>query len=383
MKSKSKEVVQTATKTKKEVAAEDPLSLEGVPGLGAAGIKCLADEGITTTFQLIHKNPTYLKDVAGMDRDKAGEAFAYMKEKLRAAGLMQPATMTATELLQQRKTVKRISTTCKGTDNLLDGGIECGACTEVFGENGAGKTELGHLLAINVQLPIEDGGLAEPGKAPPLVQYIATENTFRPERIISMLAGKKLITDYPAALKHKITDKKVLTIEEIKLKEEIEAQQYKESEKYLNNIIVNRVSDAVAQCTLIKNLIQTVQHVPIKLIVIDSGTALFRSSYLGRGNIKTKFDLMNEMVADLLAISELNGIAIVFINQIYNAPEEQYGQDPDIPYGGNIIGHAFPYIIKLEKSGQKYRMRIVKSPYQANDDVRYDLVQAGYVDVEK
>ena len=52
--------------------------------------------------------------------------------------------------------------------------------TEVYGEFGSGKTQIGHQLAVNAIRPLEEGGLN--GE----VFYIDTEDTFRPERIAQM-----------------------------------------------------------------------------------------------------------------------------------------------------------------------------------------------------
>ena len=56
---------------------------------------------------------------------------------------------------------------------LLNGGIETGSVTELFGEFRTGKSQLCHTLAVTCQLPIDNGG-AE-GKC----LYIDTEGTFR------------------------------------------------------------------------------------------------------------------------------------------------------------------------------------------------------------
>jgi RecA/RadA recombinase len=89
---------------------------------------------------------------------------------------------------------------------------------------------------------------------------------------------------------------------------------------------------------------------------------------------------MNEMVHDLRAIAENNNIAVLFVNQIYNKPDDLFGADPDIPYGGNIIGHGMPYRFQLMKPGRFHMMRIKKSPYQANDDCVFDITADGLVD---
>lgn len=366
----------------KEEKLVDPYSLDDVPGLGPVSLKALAKEGFHTAFQVICKNPTWLKEVTGMDRNKASEAFEYMKKKLIMAGILNKQEFSAYELLEEREKIKKLPTGCRPIDNLLDGGIECGSITEFFGENGAGKTQNSHNFAVQCLRPEADGGFAEEGKDLPVVLYIDTENTFRPERIISILSGKKLISPLPEKIKKKLVDNKILSPEELDELHQSKEIQKQEAKKYLDQIIVQKASDAMQQMALIQNAISMVQPMNIKLVIVDSGTALFRSGYLGRGNLKTKFDLMNEMIADLKALAENGHIPVVFVNQIYHKPDEMYGADPDIPYGGNIIGHAIPYIVKLMKSGSKYKMWIKKSPKDDKNDCKYDIAESGIVEVE-
>ena len=84
---------------------------------------------------------------------------------------------TAFDVMERRRDVGRITTGSKGVDELIGGGIETQAITEVFGEFGSGKSQISHELAVTVQLPKEKGGLD--GEC----VFIDTENTFRPERI--------------------------------------------------------------------------------------------------------------------------------------------------------------------------------------------------------
>lgn len=365
----------------KETPKVNPLSFEGVPGIGPVATKLLNKEGYDTTLQLICKTPTFLKDVTGMDKDQAGKAFKFMKKNLEDAGLISKQEVTATELLQQRKQIKRVSTGCGSLDRLFNGGVECKSITELYGENGSGKTQLSHTLAIQVQRPIKDGGLLEDAKNPPLVLYIDTENTCRPERFISIMAGKGLIKALPATLKQKIIDEKQMTPEEALTYNNIQKTQEKEAKPYLDKIIVQKATNAQDQFLKVQNAMHLCQHLNIKLIILDSGTSLFRSDYLGRGNTKAKFDLLNEMVHDLKLISENYNIPVIFVNQIYHSVELQYGKDKDIPYGGNIVGHAVTYRIKLEKFTKTHKATIMKSPYQANDEAKFKVTGAGVVDV--
>ena len=74
----------------------------------------------------------------------------------------------------------QITTGSKELDKLLNGGIETGSITELFGEFRTGKSQLCHTMAVTCQLPISLGG-AE-GKC----LYIDTEGTFRPERLLAV-----------------------------------------------------------------------------------------------------------------------------------------------------------------------------------------------------
>jgi DNA repair protein RadA len=55
--------------------------------------------------------------------------------------------------MERRRDVGRITTGSKGVDELIGGGIETQAITEVFGEFGSGKSQISHELAVTVQLP--------------------------------------------------------------------------------------------------------------------------------------------------------------------------------------------------------------------------------------
>ena len=65
---------------------------------------------------------------------------------------------SAKEALEARQAVVHLTTGCKELDQLLRGGIETGAITELFGEFRTGKTQLCHTLCCAAQLPLDQGG---------------------------------------------------------------------------------------------------------------------------------------------------------------------------------------------------------------------------------
>lgn len=87
---------------------------------------------------------------------------------------------TASQHLLQRQDLITLTTGSKELDKLLEGGIETGSLTEVFGEFRTGKTQLCHTLCVACQLPLDAGG--GEGKA----MYIDTEGTFRPQRLTAI-----------------------------------------------------------------------------------------------------------------------------------------------------------------------------------------------------
>src|SRR5881628_233159 len=113
-----------------------------------------------------------------MEMDESVEICNKARVMLEELGIIDKSFVTATSLFRRRR--DRISTGSKSFDDLLAGGIETKAVTEVYGEFGTGKTQLCHTLCVMVQQDKLAGGLA--AKA----LYIDTENTFRPERIVSI-----------------------------------------------------------------------------------------------------------------------------------------------------------------------------------------------------
>ena len=92
------------------------------------------------------------------------------------------------ELLNQRKSVWRLSTGSKELDDVLAGGLESQSVTEFAGMYGSGKTQIMHQSCVNLQIAskifAETENVLEKELPRPKAVYIDTEGTFRPERIV-------------------------------------------------------------------------------------------------------------------------------------------------------------------------------------------------------
>lgn len=425
---KKKELEVKTDSKKKEV---EPASLEGIPGLGPVGIQALLNDGVKDGLQLVYQGSTYLKDVTGMDRHKASEAIKFLRKRLELVGLIRPAVQTATQVQAFTKEIPKFPTGVKALDRILQGGIDKSIITEFYGHEGSGKSQTGLSLCIQALKSEQDGGLDKEEEFPYCakcqkfyskfeiipkctelvpenpdemdadkiklvkcgtelgkkkrgikVLIIDTERTTRPERLVSILAGKGMIVDIPNNIQKKQLDGKSLTADEEQQLKEVLKLQDKEAVKYLDKIIVEYAINGVNQTDITAELIDVVPRENVKLIVVDSGTALYRGEFIGRGNMKSKFDYMNEMMQNLKRVSQLYNVPVIFINQIYNKPDEMYGNDPDIPYGGHIVGHTSQTRIKLWKSGRKHKARIIKSSYLDNLDCEFQIANSGIADVD-
>jgi len=340
------------SKIKANPKEKDPLKLEDAKGLGPASIKVINEELIFDTVSLVCKSATWLKNVTGMERDRAKRIIRGIKTTLIEKGIIPKDDLSGRESFEYRKTLPRLKLGCEAVDDLLNGGIETECITQFFGMKGVGKTQTAHTLTVQALSPKKDGGFAEEGKQKPTVLFLDTEGTFRPERIIEIALAKKYVSNEEEAL------------------------------NMLDNVIVRNCYSADDLHQKIQESMSQIKDLNIRLIILDSATALFRSEYVGRGEGYAKFGLINEMLHDLKGIASNFRLPIVFINQVYHEPDSNFG-DPDRPFGGNVIGHATPYIIHLKPSGKEKRIaRLYKSPYQSNDDAFYCVTAKGITDFE-
>jgi RecA/RadA recombinase len=116
----------------------------------------------------------------------------------------------------------RISTGSVALDNLLGGGIETKALTEIYGEYRCGKTQICHNLCVTSQ--IND-------KRPGRVVFIDTEGSFRTSRVAQIAERYEL---EPEDILRNIAHARAYTYEQqIELLEKAAAMMVKEPFKIL------------------------------------------------------------------------------------------------------------------------------------------------------
>jgi DNA repair protein RAD51 len=252
---------------------------------------------------------------------------------------------TATEYHKQRSEIIHLSTGSKALDTLLAGGIETGSLTEIFGEFRTGKTQLCHTLCVTCQLNLENGG--GEGKA----LYIDTEGTFRPQRLI------------------KIAEKFGLNPNDV-----------------LDNITYARAFNSDHQLKLLYEATAMLSESRFALIVIDSATALFRTDYLGRGELSARQMQLAKFLRLLLRLCDEFGVAVVMTNQVVASVDggmAGFMADPKKPIGGNIMAHASTTRLSLRKGRGNTRIcKIYDSPCLPESEATFSINEDGIGDAE-
>lgn len=307
------------------------IALEDLSGVGPTTADKLREAGYTDLMEIAVASPG---DIAEAAEIGTAIAMKIIAEARRAADV--GSFELGTALLDRRKKLGRISTNAKSLDELLGGGVETQAITELAGEFGTGKTQIAHQLAVNVQLPTDQGGLA--GEA----VYIDTESTFRPERIVDMAKAAGIAPDAALARIH-----------------------------------IARAFNSNHQMLLVQKAQELARERAIRLVVVDSLTSHFRSEYAGRGELAPRQQLLNKHLHELLRFGDTYNAAIVVTNQVSARPDILFG-DPTRPIGGNIVAHAATYRLYLRKSKPPKRIaRLIDSPNLPEGEAVYSLTTEG------
>lgn len=306
-----------------------------VSEIGSATVNKLINSGLDSLESIACTAPRIIQKETGLGEKTVDKLIKLSLEKIEAG------FKSAEDVWETRKQAHMITTGSQDLDELIGGGIEPGCIVEFFGEFRTGKTQIAHQLCVNVQLPIEQGGLN--GNA----LYIDSENTFRPKRIIQM--SEYLNLDYRQVLK---------------------------------NITYGKALNSHHQMKLVKDAANHIREKNIKLIIVDSLIGHFRSEYIGKDSIIARQQMLNMHIHDLLRLTDIHQeLAVVITNQVQAKINVFYG-DPIQPTGGNIVAHGSTIRVYLRKGkGEQRIAKLVDAPHLPEADCIFIIADDGILDV--
>ncbi|KAK9055565.1 hypothetical protein SSX86_026649 [Deinandra increscens subsp. villosa] len=305
-------------------------------GIAALDIKKLKDAGLCTVESVAYSPRKELLQIKGISEAKVDKI-------VEAASKLVPLGFTsAGQLHAQRQEIIQISSGSKELDKILDGGIETGSITELYGEFRSGKTQLCHTLCVTCQLPLDQGG--GEGKA----MYIDAEGTFRPQRLLQ------------------IADRFGLNGNDV-----------------LENVAYARAYNTDHQSRLLLEAASMMVETRFALMIVDSATALYRTDFSGRGELSARQMHLAKFLRSLQKLADEFGIAVVITNQVVAQVDgSAMFAGPQIkPIGGNIMAHASTTRLALRKGrGEERICKVISSPCLAEAEARFQISTEGVND---
>ncbi len=307
--------------------------LEDIPGVGVKIAEKLREIGYTDMMTIATTSPTELASIAEIGEGQATKIINAVRQ------MQNIGFETADIILQRKLAAHKITTGSKNLDTLLGGGIETQAITEVYGQFASGKSQLSFQLAVNVQLPIEKGGL---GKN---CLFIDTENTFSPNRIVQIARGLKL-----------------------------------EPEKILRNIFVARAYNTEHQVLLVEKAIEEIESKNIGLIIVDSLTSHFRADFVGRGELAPRQQKLNKHLHALQRLADAHNLAVYVTNQVMARPDVLFG-DPTAPVGGHVLAHQATYRLYFRKGREGTKIaKLMDAANLPEGECVFKITENGIID---
>lgn len=212
---------------------------------------------------------------------------------------------------------------CSQFDQLLRGGIENGSVTLIYGEAGAGKTNVCLQLAHNVAIN---------GKR---VAYIDTEG----------LSSERL------------------------------AQVFNGSEESIRNLLVFEVHNFGEQSDRIDKVEKLAATGTISMVIIDSLTMYYRLNHEDN-TVRNDFIRQTEV---LLNMARLYNIAVMVTSQVYS----NLATGGVEFLGGHALHHNAKTILRLEKRNEGRRVAVIVKHRSLPEgrSVQYRITETGISDI--
>ncbi|THU53181.1 hypothetical protein C4D60_Mb10t11680 [Musa balbisiana] len=301
-------------------------------GIAAIEVKKLKDAGLCTVESVAYSPRKDLLQIKGISEAKVDKI-------IEAASKLVPLGFTsASQLHAQRLEIIQITSGSRELDKILEGGIETGSITELYGEFRSGKTQLCHTLCVTCQLPLDQGG--GEGKA----LYIDAEGTFRPQRLLQ------------------IADRFGLNGADV-----------------LENVAYARAYNTDHQSRLLleaASMMVEARHVPSNLCYLSFQLIVIWLpvfNFSGRGELSARQMHLAKFLRSLQKLADEFGVAVIITNQVVAQVDgSAIFAGPQIkPIGGNIMAHASTTRLALRKGRAEERIcKVISSPCLAEAEAK-------------
>lgn len=391
----------------KDVEETMDFNLADLDKIGPVKLKKLNEVGIFKAEDLLIRGAKELADLLDMNTDQTQAMIDSARQYLEDKDIVGKSVIDGLALLNYRtRKIRYMETGASNLDEALGGGYETGVITELYGEYGSGKTQFCLVASVLAQLAIkkkcfecneqfEDaelercpkcdvkletkgGGLSDVGK-PTKVLYMDTENSYRPERILTILKERGMV---------KTKEQKPMDIKRGADKEFLNEEEKLKAFEFIKNIIVMKPLNAVHQYMMGEQFLKYMEadkDKEVKLVIIDSLTNNFRMDYGGRGTLSERQVLLGKHLKHISRLAEYKNVVVLITNQVTTDLQMAGYGDTTKPVGGMLMGHIITHRVYLKKKGNtgKIIAKLVDSPNHAKIEGVLMLGKTGIENGEK
>ncbi|WP_058994900.1 DNA repair and recombination protein RadB [Haloarcula sp. CBA1127] len=223
-----------------------------------------------------------------------------------------------------------VPTGCDAIDELLGGGLERGAVTQVYGPPAAGKTN----FALSAVMEVAAAGDA--------ALYIDTEG-LSADRMEQVASGRARGT--------------AQTVDDL-----------------AGRLIITEALDYDEQAEAVQDAAEFAAEV--ELIVLDSATGFYRLRRDDEDGGETLRDVARQ-ITHLLSLARKHDIAVLYTNQVFTDPDS----DRSTALGGHTLNHWSGAIVRLDRfRGGNRRATLEKHRAKpAGDTAQFRITDSGLV----
>ena len=289
-----------------------------------AGLENLKTETIQSLIKNGYKNAKAIAIALPQDlADDCKFALNYAEEIIASAiSSVAAPPVSAEQLLDIEIKRGKLTTSSNAIDGMLSGGPWSGEITEFAGGFATGKSQLCFQMCVNAGLSKDEGGLE--GK----VFFVDSEGTFSATRIGEIAIAKDL-----------------------------------DPREVLRNIIVARALDSQHQIRIVQKISEIAEEENIKLVIIDSIAAHFRSDYIGKERLPERQQKIMQHASSLTNLAYVHNMVVVVTNQMVQKIDNISGGSRLVPALGEAWSHRPQTRVELRRSPSQARMaRLTDSP---------------------
>lgn len=265
-------------------------TVEELEGVGKVTAEKLEAAGLNTLEMLAVCIPENLRALDIEDK-QAKKIIIAARKQVNRFGL---EFRTADKVLEEHKARWKLSTHVKPLDEVLGGGFESTTVNTIHALFGHGKTQTVHWAMACMLVDNKDANIL----------FVDTENSFRPERLLNFL------------------------------------ETLGGTEEDLKRVIAIDAINSACQRIIIEHAGRKIKEVNVKLLIIDSATAHFRSEYIGRDQLSPRQQILNAHLQVVSKLTRMFDLVTLITNQEIFSPVVGYGGGAvSKGVGGAVFGH--------------------------------------------